>query len=137
MNEVSTPQSHSVTTTFCSSPSGRGGASGIAPSAMRSVQSANICSAGSRPNRFMALLIWLPRWPVVTRWSHAAIVESNSSRSCTTRVAVLPSWWQSWQPCFMLSTQCDWVRMLGLIPFPLFPVPGNSLGAGGSISEYQ
>ena len=137
MNEVSTPQSHSVTTTFCSRPSGRGGASGIAPLAMRSLQSANIWSAGSRPNRFMALLIWLPRWPVVTRWSHAATVESNSSRSCTTRVAVLPSWWQSWQPCFMLSTQCDWVRMLGLMPLPLFPVPGNSLAAGGSISEYQ
>jgi len=27
--------------------------------------------------------------------------------------------------------------MAGLMPLPLFPVPGNSLAAGGSMSDYQ
>ena len=104
---------------------------------MRSVQSANISSARCRPKRLIAALIWLPRCPVWTRWSQAATVESNSSRCCTTRVAVLPSWWQSWQPCFMMSSQAAWLCRFSEMPFPSGPVPGNSLAAGGSISEYQ
>ena len=37
----------------------------------------------------------------------------------------------------MLSTHAAWLFIAGEMPLPSGPVPGNSLGAGGSISEYQ
>ena len=120
-----------------STPAGRGGTGGSSPSAMRSVQSANIPRARSRPKRFIPAFIEAPRCPVCTRWSQAARAESKSSSWSISRVMRLPSWWQSWQPCFMRSTHRAWLVIPGEMPLPSGPVPGNSLPSGTSIREYQ
>ena len=104
---------------------------------MRSLQSANISRPRERPKRFMTFVICEPRCPICTRWSHAARVESNSSRLSISRTMREPSWWQSMQPCFWMSTHWLWSVRVVAMPFPSAPVPGNSDAAGGSISEYQ
>ena len=134
---MSVPHSHIETTTFRSIPAGRGGASGTAPAAMRSLQLANICRPRLRPNRFMTLVIWPPRWPICTRWFHASRLESNCARLSISRMIRLPSWWQSMHPCFCTSSHWSWCCRLAEMPLPSGPVPGNSACAGGRISEYQ
>ena len=134
---IGSPQPHIVITTLRSTPCGRGGSGGTSPAAMRSVQSAKSCSARSRPIRFSPLFMLGPLRPTCTRWSQAATVESKSSTSIIgiSRVAMLPIWWQSWQPSFSRSTHSAWCRMPRLMPLPLGPVPGNSSAAGTSSSE--
>ena len=90
--EVSPAHSHMVSTRLRSTPSGRGGASGTSPAAMRSLQSANIARPRSRPNRFSTPLICAPRCPKATRWSHASTEESNPSRWLRSKVNRLPIW---------------------------------------------
>ena len=91
----------------------------------------------SRPIRLIWRIIDDPVAPVPSRNAQAAAVESNSSRLTIgiSRVASLPSWWQSWQPSFNPSMNCSCVRIAGLMP--LSAVPGKSAGGGTSISEYQ
>ena len=134
---MSVPHSHIETTTLRSTPCGRGGASGTAPAAMRSLQSANIRRPRSRPKRFMTLVICPPRWPICTRWFQASRLESNWSRLSISRMMRLPSWWHSMQPCFWMSTHWSWCCRVAAMPLPSSPVPGNSFVAGGWISEYQ
>ena len=60
------------------------------------------------------------------------------SAGCSSRVPLLPIWWQPKQELFFTSrTYSSWLLMSGLIPFPSGPVPGNSLSAGTWSSEYQ
>ena len=89
--------------------------------------------------RFSPALMLGPLRPTCTRCSQASRVESKSSRSSIgiSRVAMLPIWWQSWQPSLSRSTHSAWCRMRSLMPLPSGPVPGNSLSAGTSSSEYQ
>jgi AcrR family transcriptional regulator len=67
MNELATPQSHSVTTTLRSTPLGRGGTGGNSPAAMRFVQSANVRAAASRPKALNTPAIEPPRTPSCVR----------------------------------------------------------------------
>ena len=136
---IGSPQPHIVSTRLRSCPCGRGGAGGTWPAAMRSVQSANRPSARSRPMRFNPAFMLGPLRPTWTRWSQASRVESKSSMSSIgiSRVATLPIWWQSWQPSLSRSTHSAWCRIARPMPLPSGPVPGNSLAAGTSSSEYQ
>ena len=53
------------------------------------------------------------------------------SAGCSSRVPLLPIWWQPRQELFFSSrTYSAWLLKTGLIPFPSGPVPGNSLSAG-------
>ena len=117
-------------------PDGRGGTGGTAPAAMRSLQSATISRPRLRPNWVMKLLISDPRWPRRVRSSQAARLESNSSRSGTTRVRSLPTWWQRWQP-FRTLIHSLWLCSRSLMPFPSSPVPGNSWASGRSMRASQ
>ena len=49
----------------------------------------------------------------------------------------VPRAWQDWHMFFTVSTQavCDFI--VGAMPLPLSPVPGNSFLAGMVSSEYQ
>ena len=40
-------------------------------------------------------------------------------------------------PDFRLLTHADWLPMLGEMPLPCYPVPGNSVFSGTSIRENQ
>jgi hypothetical protein len=60
------------------------------------------------------------------------------SAGCSSRVPLLPIWWQPRQALFFTNrTYSAWLLKLGLIPFPCGPVPGNSLSAGTWSSENQ
>ena len=105
---------------------------------MRSVQSANI-SYDAWPIRFKPFAMLPPAWPDWTRRSHAATVDENSPNSeGTSRVALFPSAWHAVHPPDLrLRSHACWWGMLGEIPLPLGPVPGNALLSGTSISESQ
>ncbi len=122
-----------------SRPRGRGGTGGSSPAAIRSLQSAYNRSARGRPIRLISAAIAGPAPPARMRYSQASTDESKSSRSSIgiSRVALFPSWWQSWQPSFSRSTQSAWVRMATPMPLPRGPVPGKSPAGGTSSSEYQ
>ena len=55
----------------------------------------------------------------------------------TVRMPLLPSAWHDWHAFLTVSTHCSCVFMFSLMPFPLSPVPGNSLLSGILSSEYQ
>ena len=134
-------QSHRLTTTLRSTPSGRGGAvGGYSPASMRSVQSAYIASAGRRPTWFSRVSMFTPAWPDLMRRSQAATCESKSPKeSGISRVALLPSAWQPVQPSVLTTPliQAPWLAMPGEMPLPCEPVPGNSSGAGSWSRENQ
>ena len=68
MNDESTPQSQSVTTTLRSAPGrGRGGAGGTSPFAMRVVQSAITRAPAFKPHCAIVPAIELPRTPSCVR----------------------------------------------------------------------
>ncbi len=73
---ISSVHSHWVRTRLRSTPRGRGGAGGVSPVAMRSLQSANMRSPRPRPKRDIHMLISAPRCPMRTRASHASALES-------------------------------------------------------------
>jgi hypothetical protein len=47
-----------------------------------------------------------------------------------------PSAWQDWHEFLRVSIQACWVLIDSPMPFPLSPVPGNSLAAGILSSAY-
>ncbi len=54
------------------------------------------------------------------------------------RVPGVPSAWQDMQPSDLTSvSHCACDRMVGLMPLPCGPVPGNSVFAGMRSIEYQ
>ena len=126
-------QSHSVITTLRSTPCGRRGAvAGTSPAAIRSVHSANNCKARVWPRLSIVASICAPAWPDWTRRSHAATLEPSSRYSAgISRVPFVPSWWHAVHPPdFMVRIQSSCDFTLGAMPFPLNPVPGNSLLSG-------
>ena len=134
-------QSHMVTTTFRSTPAGRGGGvAGYSPAWMRSVQSAYIASARSRPTTASRASMVAPACPDCTRRSQAAKCESKSpSASGISRVALFPSAWQPVQPSVLTTERIHspWLSMSGEMPLPAMPVPGNSSGSGTSSRANQ
>src|SRR2546427_7588200 len=84
-------QSHSVMTTFRSTPCGLGGVGGNSPAATRSVQSANIGNARSGPSCARPLIMLLPACPDSTRPAQAAVEELKLPRLLgISRVALSP-----------------------------------------------
>ncbi len=90
------PQSHNEMTRLRSTPAGRGGATfGVSPPLTRSVKSANACRAS--PKFMKKLPIDGPEGPTRVRFSQAASVDAVPAAIVgrISRVALLPSWWQS------------------------------------------
>ena len=93
---ISDPQSHKVITRFRSTPLGRGGASvGASPAAMRSVQSASAWRIS--PRRRKSPAIAGPEGPTAVRRVQTSRLDPERPRMAgrISRVALLPTWWQS------------------------------------------
>ena len=92
---ISDPQSHNVITRFRSGPDGRGGGSaGASPAATRSVQSARACRMSPSARNCWAMPG--PDGPTPVRRVHASSHEpAPRMAGSSSRVALLPTWWQS------------------------------------------
>src|SRR5207237_8241327 len=83
---------HSVMARLALMACGPGGGGGIAPAAIRSVQSANMASARLAPSWLTVPIIWPPACPDCSRRSHAATEDGNDPKAAgISRVPLLPS----------------------------------------------
>src|SRR6266849_4191405 len=138
VQSVAPPHSHSVSTTFRSTPCGRGGASGASPAAIRSLQSAYIATPLSRPNMFIPELMFGPICPDLTRRFQASAAESNlPSSGSISRVARSPSWWQVCQPLLAWLINPAWLVIVGGLEVAAAGVAGKSLLGGIFKSDNQ
>src|SRR5205809_656794 len=131
--------SHGGSSTFSSMACGRScGSSGSSPPEVRSVQSAKRLNAASRPMCPDPVAMLGMACPDCVRRAHRWNELPDSWNSFgTVRMPLLPSAWHDWQAFLTVSTHCSCVFMFSLMPFPLSPVPGNSLLSGILSSEYQ
>ena len=83
--------------------------------------------------------ICAPACPDCTRRSHAATEPaSERNASGTLRVPGVPNAWHAMQPPDLtVRMKSARLLMLGEMPFPLGPVPGNSFSSGTRSSENQ
>src|SRR5579863_2792206 len=121
-------------------PLGRSGLSnGKAPAAILSVHFENTSLTLSGPMLLIAVAMYSMAWPACVRIAQAVCESCAASLNSfgISRMPRVPMAWQDWHMFFTVSTNCAWLFIVSGILLPLAPVPGNSLGAGMSIREYQ